>query len=66
MSNLTTTEYNNVAISTRDSDGWVNLTQMCRANGKLLGHFLALKSTKAYFQAVESDVGDVFYVHFLL
>lgn len=30
---------------------------MCKANGKLLGHFLALKSTKAYFQAIESDIG---------
>ena len=57
MDDLISSSYNNFAISKRESDGWVNLTQMCKANGKLLGHFLALKSTKAYFQAIESDIG---------
>lgn len=57
MNNITTTSYNDFTIARRESDGWVNLTQMCKANGKLLGHFLALKSTKAYFQAIESDIG---------
>ena len=56
MDNITLSSYNNFTISRRESDGWVNLTQMCKANGKLLGHFLALKSTKAYFQAIESDI----------
>ena len=57
MSNLITTKYNNVAISTRDSDGWVNLTQMCQANGVKFNDFLRLKSTKAYVSSMVADTG---------
>jgi hypothetical protein len=57
MSNLITTKYNNVAISTRDSDGWVNLTQMCQADGVKFNDFLRLKSTKAYVSSMVADTG---------
>jgi|LakMenE01Jun11ns_1017448.scaffolds.fasta_scaffold9660002_2 hypothetical protein len=59
MDDLISSSYNNFAISKRESDGWVNLTQMCKANGKLLGHFLALKSTKAYISSMAADTGNV-------
>lgn len=49
-------DYNGQLIQRRD-DGSVNLTQMCQANGKHIGHFLALKSTKAYLEEMESEIG---------
>lgn len=56
-SNIITTEYNNFTISTRESDGWVNLTQMCKANGVKFNDFLRLKSTKAYISSMAVDTG---------
>ena len=35
----------------------MNLTQMCKANGKKLSHFLALKETKSYIKVMERDAG---------
>lgn len=49
--------YNGLSISTRKSDGWINLTQICQSTGKRLGHFLELKSTKEYFAQIERDTG---------
>jgi hypothetical protein len=37
--------------------GYVNATQMCKANGKLWGHYKELKSTKAYWEALSDDIG---------
>ena len=44
-------------IAQRESDGYVNLTQMCKANKVLIGHYLELKSTKAYLTQVSTDIG---------
>ena len=49
--------YNGLIVSARKTDGWVNLTQMCKATGNKLNDFLRLKSTKAYFAQIESDTG---------
>jgi hypothetical protein len=49
-------DYNGQLIQRR-ADGFVNLTQMCQANGKLLGNWNNLKSTKSYLEAVSSDIG---------
>nr|WP_225226131.1 KilA-N domain-containing protein [Komarekiella delphini-convector] len=37
--------------------GYVNASQMARANGKLLADYTRLKSTKEYLQALENDMG---------
>lgn len=50
-------DYNGQLIQRRQSDGYINLTQMCTANGKKISHFLALASTKNYIAQIESDDG---------
>ena len=57
MDDLISSSYNNFAISRRESDGWVNLTQMCKANGVRFNDFLRLKSTKAYISSMAADTG---------
>ena len=57
MNNITTTSYNDFTIARRESDGWVNLTQMCKANGVKFNDFLRLKSTKAYISSMAADTG---------
>jgi len=48
--------YNGTVIQRRD-DGFVNLTQMCQANGKRLTHWLNLKSTQDYIDYIVSVDG---------
>ncbi len=36
--------------------GYVNATQMCKANGKFLADYTKLKSTKQYLQALSNDM----------
>jgi predicted GIY-YIG superfamily endonuclease len=38
-------------------DGCINATQLCKAGNKLIGHFLELKQTKEYLQALSSNIG---------
>jgi hypothetical protein len=49
--------YREQEINQRDQDGYVNLTQMAKANGVLIGHWSQLEATKAYLQALEADIG---------
>lgn len=56
MNTVQNFNYNGQVIQRR-ADGRINLTQMCQANGKLLGDYLRLKSTKAYLEAVSIDMG---------
>ena len=51
--NLTTFSYNQQTINQRE-DGFINLTQMCQANGKRIDNFLRLKQTQEYI----STLGD--------
>ena len=44
-----TVNYNGQNISQR-GDGFINLTQMCQANGKRLDHWRELKATKQYIE----------------
>lgn len=37
--------------------GYVNATQMCKANGKLWGHYKEKKSTETYWEALSNDIG---------
>ncbi|MEJ1930067.1 KilA-N domain-containing protein [Nostoc sp. NIES-2111] len=39
--------------------GFVNATQMCKANGKFLADYLKLKSTKQYLQALSNDMNII-------
>ena len=52
---LTNFEYNDTVISQRD-DGYINLSSMCRANGKLIADFARLKSTKDYLAALSEQM----------
>jgi hypothetical protein len=56
MNRITNFDYNGTPIFKR-ADGYINLTQMCQANGKKLSHFFSLKSTKAYISCIESEAG---------
>jgi len=51
-----THNYNGYAIS-QDSDGYTCLTDMAKAAGKLVGHYLELDSTKNYLDALSTDIG---------
>lgn len=56
MTSLLNFDYKGGLIQKRQSDEYVNLTQMCQVNGKEVRDWLRLKSTKAYIEAVSSDV----------
>ncbi len=44
-------------VDQRASDGYINATAMCKAAGKLFGHYNALDSTKAFMVELSSDIG---------
>jgi len=44
-------------VQQRSSDGYVNATAMCRVAGKQFKHYNANAQTKAFFAALESEVG---------
>lgn len=54
--------YNGQVIQRRD-DGFVNLTQMCQANGKRIDHWKALKTTDAYIQELQANYPESRVVH---
>jgi hypothetical protein len=54
MNSLQNFDYNGQLIQRRD-DGFVNLTQMCQANGKRIDHWKDLKATKAYIRALQDN-----------
>ena len=54
MSNLIVFNYNGQVISRRD-DGFINLTQMCQANGKRLDVFMKTQKTKDYIECLENS-----------
>ncbi len=35
----------------------INATAFCKGGNKLIGHYLENKQTKAYFEAIEIDMG---------
>lgn len=49
--------FNDAPIAQRDSDGYMNATAMCRANGKLIADYLRLDITKAFLAELEADMG---------
>lgn len=65
MNNISKFDYNGQIISRRH-DGFINLTQMCQANGKRLDNYTRLKQTQEYvrvlsqsltLEVVQSEIG---------
>jgi hypothetical protein len=56
-SGLTVRIWNDAGISRRDADGYVNATQMAKANGKHLPHYMANDRTREYLEALSGSVG---------
>ena len=54
MTNLIVFNYKGQGISRRD-DGFINLTQMCQANGKRLDVFMKTQKTKDYIKCLENS-----------
>lgn len=44
-------------VDQRASDGYINATAMCKAAGKLFGHYRSNDGTEAYLGALEADIG---------
>lgn len=53
-SSLTVFNYNGSVISRRE-DGFINLTQMCQANGKRIDHWKELKATQSYINELQEN-----------
>lgn len=49
--------YNDQEINQRDHDGYVNATQMCKANGKLFAHWTATDDYTRYVEALSLFIG---------
>jgi hypothetical protein len=47
----------NVQILRRASDGFVNLSQLCKAGGKTFKHWSELQKSKAYLEALSASAG---------
>lgn len=57
MSQLIKHDYKGSAISQREKDNYVNLTQMCKAGEKLVADYLRLDSTNEYLSALSVETG---------
>jgi hypothetical protein len=44
-------------IRMRKSDGYLNATEMCKANGKFYNHYIDSNSTKEFLKELSSDTG---------
>jgi KilA-N domain. len=55
MSTIVLHDYNGFAIS-QESNGYVSLTDMAKASGKLVADYLRLDTTKAYLEALSMDI----------
>lgn len=50
-------EVNAIEIDQRISDGYINATALCKANGKMIGHYLEIGPTKEFLKELERSVG---------
>ena len=48
---------NGITVLARESDSYVNATQLCQAGGKLFGHWKSLDSTKELIKELELETG---------
>jgi hypothetical protein len=54
---MTDLTYKNQLINQRDSDGYVNGTDMCQANGCQISEWLSNSGTQSYIQALSLETG---------
>lgn len=47
---------NDMYVESRE-DGYINITNLCKAGGKLFGHWNSLDRTRSYLKALSSDIG---------
>ncbi|MDJ0800871.1 MAG: KilA-N domain-containing protein [Calothrix sp. MO_167.B12] len=50
-------EANGLQIGQRHQDGYINLTQMAQASGKLIADYLRLDTTQAFINELSTDMG---------
>jgi hypothetical protein len=50
-------DWNGYQIRQQPADGFVNLTDMCKTEGRRVGDFLDLPTSKAYISALAADLG---------
>jgi hypothetical protein len=55
--NIISHNHNDTFINQRYKDGYINLTAMSQANGKLIADYLRLDSTKAFLEELSMDMG---------
>ena len=55
--NIISHNHNETFINQRYKDGYINLTAMAQAEGKLIGDYLRLESTKAFMDELSADMG---------
>lgn len=55
--NQITHNVNDIAIGQRPADGYINLTAMAQANGKLIADYLRLETTKAFAEELSKTMG---------
>ena len=53
---LITHKVQDSTIEQRAKDGYISATAMCKAAGKLFGHYNALDTTKAFLAELSSDI----------
>lgn len=54
---LITHTVQNSVVEQRAEDGYINATAMCKAAGKLFGHYRENGTTKEFLQELETDIG---------
>jgi hypothetical protein len=57
MTNIVTHNYQGFAITQKERDSYVSLTDMAKAAGKLVADYLRIDSTKEYLEALSYDMG---------
>jgi hypothetical protein len=55
--NIISHNHNNTLINQRFKDGYINLTAMAQANGKLIADYLRLESTNAFLSELSGSMG---------
>ncbi|MEX0271203.1 KilA-N domain-containing protein [Leptolyngbyaceae cyanobacterium UHCC 1019] len=58
MSEMIVREFNGVAIPQRESDGYFNLTAMCKTYGKKVNDWVRLKSTQSFLEALSATINS--------
>ena len=67
QNNIILHQYNGFAVPQRSTDGYVNLTEMCKVGNKLIADWLRLKSSKEYLDGLSRSmnipIGQLVYIN---